>query len=87
MDGFWDTGGMEAAHPWGFDPNQPGVQALRKARAYAQQGEVEVEITAPVAYVRFIGRYVALGERVRVPTAVGNALTERGAARRSAESS
>jgi len=78
---------MEAVHPWGFDPNQPGVQALLKARAYAERGEVEVEITAPVACVRFIARYVALGERIRVPTSVGNALIAGGLARRSAGSS
>ena len=43
---------MEAAHRWGFDPNQPGVKALLKARAYADEGEVTVEITRGPVVVR-----------------------------------
>ncbi|MDQ3719619.1 MAG: hypothetical protein M3350_02380 [Actinomycetota bacterium] len=76
---------MDAAHSWGFDPSQPGAQALLKARAYLE--EVEVEITKQVACVRFVGRYVGLGERVVLPKRAADALVENGLARRLAEPS
>ena len=73
---------MEAAHRWGFDPNQPGVKALLKARALAEEGEVEVEITKPFPVVGPMGRFCVPGERVMVPKSYADALVVRGFARR-----
>jgi hypothetical protein len=73
---------MEAAHRWGFDPNQPGVKALLKARSYADEGEVEVEITERPVVVRPLGRWCGPGERVLVPKPYAEGLVERGFARR-----
>ena len=73
---------MGSAHRWGFDPGQPGVQALLEARARADQGEVEVEIMKGPLVVRPVGRWCGRGERVVVPKRFGDGLVERGCARR-----
>ena len=69
---------MEAAHRWGFDPNQPGARALFRACAHADEGEVEVEITKGPVFVRPVGRFCAPGERVVVPKSYVDGLAEEG---------
>ncbi len=68
---------MEAAHRWGFDPNQPGVKHLFEARASADEEEVEVEITKG-----HVSKWYGPGERVMLPKSRADRLVERGFARR-----
>lgn len=65
---------MEAAHRWGFDPNQPGVKALLKARALAAEEEVRVEITKGFP----LARWYVPGERVILPKSYADGLVEKG---------
>ena len=68
---------MEAAHRWGFDPNQPGAKRLLKARVHVD----EVKITGLAPFVGPKGRLLTPGERVMLPKSYADGLVERGFAR------
>ncbi len=74
---------MEAAHRWGFDPNQPAAKKLlRNARAHAEAGELEVEIMRRTGYIGHVDRICLPGDRVRLPKSYADGLVEKGFARR-----
>ncbi len=71
---------MQAAHRWGFDPNQPGVQGLLLAKRLAEQDEVEVEILKPCFSLPV--PIVPPGTRVKLPERVADYLVAHGFASR-----